>query len=171
MLYLWCVITVLWSFRMSLFLGNEYWSSGQGGEICHHIHTYQMLAKWKWKVCVCLCIQVVVYCLSIFLKKKICGGNVCGKRVVPFLLSGRKRRGNATGDSDGVAAVIVTQSCPTLRSRGLQHARLPCPTTSPRVCANSCPLSQWCHPTISSFVTAFSSCPQYFPESRAFPTS
>ena len=119
-------------------------------------------------VCVCLCIQVVVYCLSIFLKKKICGGNVCGKRVVPFLLSGRKRRGNATGDSDGVAAVIVTQSCPTLRSRGLQHARLPCPTTSPRVCANSCPLSQWCHPTISSFVTPFPSCLKPFPASGSF---
>ena len=49
----------------------------------------------------------------------------------------------------------------------LQHARLPCPS-SPRVCSNSCPLSWWCHPTISSFVVPFS-CPQSFIASRSFP--
>ena len=51
----------------------------------------------------------------------------------------------------------------------LQHARLPCPSPSPRVCSNSCPLSQWCHPTISSSVTPFSSCLQSFPASGSFP--
>ena len=55
--------------------------------------------------------------------------------------------------------------------RGLQHARLPCPSLSPRVCSNSCPLSRWCHPTISSSATHFSSCPQYFPAPRSFPVS
>ena len=54
---------------------------------------------------------------------------------------------------------------------GLQHARLPCPYPSPRVCSNSCLLSQWCHPTISSSVFSFSSCPQSFPASESFPTS
>ena len=53
----------------------------------------------------------------------------------------------------------------------LQHTRLPCPSLSPTVCSNSCPLSQWCHPTISSFVVPFSSCPQSFPASRAFQMS
>ena len=52
---------------------------------------------------------------------------------------------------------------------GLQHIRLPCPPLLPRVCSNSCPLSQWCHPTISSSVALFSSCPQSFPASGAFP--
>ena len=52
----------------------------------------------------------------------------------------------------------------------LQHARLRCPST-PRVCSNSCPLNQWCHPNISSCVTAFSSCPQSSPASRSFPLS
>ena len=47
----------------------------------------------------------------------------------------------------------------------LQHTRLPCPSLSPRVCSDSCPLSQWCHPTISSSVTPFSSCPQSLPAS------
>ena len=49
-----------------------------------------------------------------------------------------------------------------------QNARLPCPSLSPWVCSNSCPLSQWCHPTISSSVTPFSSCPQSFPASGSF---
>ena len=45
---------------------------------------------------------------------------------------------------------------------GLQHARLPCPSLSPRVCSNSCLLCWWCHPTISSSVSPFDSCPQSF---------
>ena len=51
---------------------------------------------------------------------------------------------------------------------GLQHSRLPCHSLSPGICSNSCPLSWWCHPTISSSVTPFSPCPQSFPASRVF---
>ena len=54
---------------------------------------------------------------------------------------------------------------------GLQHARIPCPSPSPRDCSNSCPLSQWCHPTISSSVIPFSSWIQSFPASEYFPMS
>ena len=50
-----------------------------------------------------------------------------------------------------------------------QHARPPCPSQTPRVYSNSCPLSGWCHPTISSSVFPFSSCPQSFPASGSFP--
>ena len=57
----------------------------------------------------------------------------------------------------------------SLQPHGLQHARLPCPSLFPGVCSNSCPLSQWCHPTISSSVAPFSSCPQSFPASGSFP--
>ena len=57
------------------------------------------------------------------------------------------------------------------RPHGLQHTRLPCPWTPPRGCSNSCPLSLWCHPTISSSVVPFSSCPQSFPASGSFPMS
>ena len=53
----------------------------------------------------------------------------------------------------------------------LQHTRLPCPSLSPGVCSNSCPLSPWCHLTISSSVVSFSSCPQSFPSSGSFPMS
>ena len=54
---------------------------------------------------------------------------------------------------------------------GLQHARLLYPPLTLRVCSNSCPLSQWCHPTILSSVTPFSSCPQSFSASGSFPMS
>ena len=57
----------------------------------------------------------------------------------------------------------------SLRPHGLQHTRPPCPSPTPRVYPNSCPLIQWCHPTISSSVVPFSSCPQSFPASGSFP--
>ena len=59
----------------------------------------------------------------------------------------------------------------SLRACGEQHTRLPCPSPHPGVCSNSCPLNQWCHPAISSFVIPFFFCPQSFPTSRSFPIS
>ena len=56
----------------------------------------------------------------------------------------------------------------SLWPHGQQHARLPCPSPTPRVCSDSCPSSQWCHPTISSSVVPFSSCLQSFPASGSF---
>ena len=52
-----------------------------------------------------------------------------------------------------------------------QHTRPPCPSPTPRVHPNPCPLSRWCHLTISSSVVSFSSCPQSFPASGSFPIS
>ena len=65
----------------------------------------------------------------------------------------------------------VAQLCLTLQTHGLQHARPPCPSPTPGACSNSCPLSWWCYPTISPSVVPFSSCPQSFPASGAFPMS
>ena len=59
----------------------------------------------------------------------------------------------------------------SLVSYGLKHTNLPCPSASPGACSNSRPLSQWCHPTISSSVTPFSSCLQFFPGSGSFSLS
>ena len=59
----------------------------------------------------------------------------------------------------------------SLQPHGLQHNRLPCLSPTPRACSDSCPLSQWCHPTISSSVIPFSCCPQSFPASGSFPVS
>ena len=59
----------------------------------------------------------------------------------------------------------------SLWPHGLQHARPPCPSPTPWACSNSCPSSQWCHPTISPSVNPFSSCLQSFPTSGSFPMS
>ena len=59
----------------------------------------------------------------------------------------------------------------SLQSHEPKYARLPCPSPTPRVYSNSCLLSRGCHPTISSSVIPFSSCPQFFPASGSFPMS
>ena len=58
-----------------------------------------------------------------------------------------------------------------LQPHGLQHARPPCPSSTPRVYSDSCPLSWWCHPPISSSVVPFSACLQSFPTSGSFQMS
>ena len=64
-------------------------------------------------------------------------------------------------------SVVSNSWCP----HGLQQARLPCPSPTPGACSNSCPLSQWCRPTISTSVIPFSSCLQSLPVSGSFPMS
>ena len=59
----------------------------------------------------------------------------------------------------------------SLWPQGSQHTRTPCPSPTPGVYPNSCPLSRWCHPAISSSVIPFSSCPQSLPASGSFPVS
>ena len=65
------------------------------------------------------------------------------------------------------SSFIVAQSCPTLRPHGLQRARLPCLSPTPGACSESCPSSQWCHPTISSSRPLFL-LPSIFPSIRVF---
>ena len=91
----------------------------------------------------------------------------------PSLIRGK----HLTNSSKGTSYKMPDQSVQfshsvmsnSLQPHGLQHARLPCPSPTPR--ANSCPLSRWCHPTISSSVVPFSSCLQSFPASGSFPMS
>ena len=76
----------------------------------------------------------------------------------------------------GIELVSSVQFSPSfvsdsLRPHGLQHSRLPCSSPTPRAYWNSCPLSRWCHPTISSSVVPFSSCLQSFPAPGSFPMS
>ena len=67
-----------------------------------------------------------------------------------------------------VQSSVVSDSLPSHES---QHARPPCPSTTPGVHSDSCPSSQWCHPAISSFAIRFSSCPQSLPASESLPMS
>ena len=74
-----------------------------------------------------------------------------------------------------VCASSVQFSCSVMSNSlwpcGLQDTRPPCPSPTPGIYSNSCPLSWWCHSTISSSVVPFSSCPQSFPASGSFPRS
>ena len=79
-------------------------------------------------------------------------------------------------DKEVSSQLFFSQSSPSVMSDSLwphesQHARPPCPSPTPRVYSNSCPLSQWCHPAISFSVVPFSSCPQFLPASGSFPMS
>ena len=67
--------------------------------------------------------------------------------------------------SQFISVAVMSNS---LRPHGLQHTRLSCPSPTPRACSNSCPSSQWCHPTISPSVIPFSSCLQSCPASGPF---
>ena len=86
-----------------------------------------------------------------FYKRSNCSGTLChSTRSVQFSRS------------------VVSDS---LRPHESQNTRPPCPSPTPSVYPNSCPLSRWCHPAISSSVVPFSSCPQSFPASESFPVS
>ena len=75
------------------------------------------------------------------------------------------------GYESSVALCCCLVLSDSLRLHELQHARLTCPTLSPRVCSNSYPLSQWCYLVISSSASPFSICFQSFPASGSFPVS
>ena len=67
--------------------------------------------------------------------------------------------------------MAISSVSDSLWPHGQQHARLPCPSPTPRACSNWCPSSRWCHATISSSVDPFSSCPHSLPASGSFPMS
>ena len=92
---------------------------------------------------------------------------------VDYSLPGSSVHGILPGKNTGVGSVQFSHSVmsDSLRPHGLQHTRPPYPSPTPRACSNSCPLNQWCHPTISSSSSAFSSCLQSFPASESFPMS
>ena len=89
-------------------------------------------------------------------------------KLIHFLYSSKSRMNANTMYSVQFSHLVISDS---LQLHGLQHARLPCPSPTPRACSNSCPLSRWCHPAISPSVIPFSSCLQSFPASGSFPIS
>ena len=121
-----------------------------------------------------LCISAVLARISGATPKKI---QEVGIKCVEFgvrLLQVQPHSNQINYQQDSPTSVqfsSVTQSCLTLWPHGLQHARLPYLSPTPRTYSNSCPLSRWCHPTISSSVVPFSSHLQSFPASGSFQTS
>ena len=94
----------------------------------------------------------------VFGGSKITEDGDCSHEIKRHLLLGRKATTNLVQFSRSVVSNF-------LRPHELQHTKPPCPSTTPGVYSNSCPLCRWCHPTISSSVVPFSSCPQSFPAS------
>ena len=91
--------------------------------------------------------------------------------IHPILLLKDKSRKNGILEQQGPIQFSHSVVSDSLQPHGLQHARPPCPSPTPGACSNSCPLSWWCHPTISSSIVPFSSCLQSFPASGSFPMS
>ena len=100
--------------------------------------------------------------------------------MVDFIFLGSKSLWTVTSatklkDACSLEESSVQFSCSVMSDSLLPHepqqARPPCPSQTPGVYPNSCPLSRWCHPTISSSVIPLSSCPQSFPESGSFKMS
>ena len=99
----------------------------------------------------------------IFLGSKITADGDCSHEIKRCLVLGRKAMTSLS--SNQFSSSVMSDS---LRPHGLQHARPPCPLPAPRVYPNSCRLSRWGHPTISSSVVPFFSCRQSFPASGSF---
>ena len=95
---------------------------------------------------------------------KITADDDCSHEIKRCLLLGRKVMTN-------LSSVQLLSRANSLRPHGVQHARPPCPSPTPRVYPNPCPSSQRWHSTISSSVVPFSSCPQSFPPLGSFPMS
>ena len=113
----------------------------------------------------------------VFLGSKIAADCDCSHELKRCLFLGRKAMTTVESilKSKDITFGSVQSSCSVmpdyLRPHGLQHARPPCPSLTPGSYSHSCPLSWWCHPTISSSVIPFSSCLQSFPVSGSFPVS
>ena len=106
----------------------------------------------------------------IFLDSKITVKGDCSHEIKRHLLLGKKSY-DKTRQLIKKQDIILLTKVHIVKPHELQHVRLPCPSLSPGVSSDSCPLSWWCHPTISSSVTPFSSCPQSFLASESFPMS
>ena len=92
----------------------------------------------------------------------------CIYAKTPTMECGEERQIYTEADSVQFSHSVMSDS---LQPHELQYSRPPCPSPTPRVYPNSCPLSRWCHPTISSSVVPFSSCLQSFPASGSFQMS
>ena len=92
-------------------------------------------------------------------------------QVSTEVLKLHRKRGQLYMPNASVSQFSCSVMSDSLRPHGLQHTRFPCSSPTLRACSNSCPLSGWCHPTISSSVIPFSSCLQYFSASGSFPMS
>ena len=123
----------------------------------HHLFIHFPLNSLGACVLNCFTIYGRVHFWALYCVPLVC--SLCKYHMVLILYS---------NSSVQFSCSVVSDS---LRPHGLQHARPSCPSPTPRVYSNSCSLSWWCYPTISSSIVPFSSCLQSFPASRSFQMS
>ena len=135
------------------------------------MHNYTGVCHLVCSVCVCSdCAQSLSY-VQFFVTPMDCsppGSSVHGIFQARILKWTAIYYSRASQPSVQFSHSVVSDS---LQPHELQLARPPCPSPTPRVYSNSCPLSRWCHPAISSSVVPFSSCPQSHPASASLPMS
>ena len=138
------VLNKAWKTRMTL------GTTGSGNFPKHWISLFYLCLSSQWHPC----------CPSLQARFIPCGGvSLLQLSAIHSMLSSKKMDQLTSIASVQFSCSVVSDS---LRSHGLKHARLPCPSPTPRACSNSCPSNWWCHPTISSSVVPFSSCLQSF---------
>ena len=102
--------------------------------------------------------------MHFLISSRICINQGKNERQVYIMINGN----NCFRGKKKISSVQLLSHVLLFATHRLQHTRPPCPSQTPRVYSNSCPLSQWCHPTISSSVIPFFSCPQTFSSIRVF---
>ena len=136
---LWVCHLAWWCIKMSVYWGSK----SIGSQPVHHLTS--------------LVLTSLCYALN---------SHVILSKFMPWPLPSQSHR--LWRDKESVSQFSHSVMSDSLWPQGLQHIRLPCPSPSPGTCWNSCPLSHWCHPTISSSVVPFSSCFQSFPALGSF---
>ena len=114
--------------------------------------------------------RLSVHSSFLFVEKRLqpLGLSLSSKGQIQTIAHQGRNSQETTWGKTQVSRSVVSNS---LQPRGLQHVRPPCPSPTPGAYSNSCPLSRWCHPTMSFSVIPFSSCLQSFPASGSFPVS
>ena len=127
-----------------------------------------VMASW---VCICVRRYQISFNMQVFVcQVHFIRENKAATAIDTNTWDRHKHSRSCSVQTDTVQFSSLAQSCPA-HCNHMDHTRLPCPSPTSRACSNSCLLSQWCHPTISSSAVTFSSCLQSFPASGSFPVS
>ena len=126
--------------------------------VCVSLPTVRLGVTWANLPCICFILLPLMYLLNLLICCLIC----MGCHVFHFLLFSLNQTCQFLDIQFNSVQFSRSVMSNSLRPHGLQHARAPCPSQTPRVYSDSCPQSQWCHWTISSSVIPFSSCLQSF---------
>ena len=156
------------------FLARKFWSFTERTDLekWRHYLSEDKVSQHSLTKCLWILLSETVILSSFDLDNKICN-NQPGYRIQNWCLSRSENNARKIFVLHETSSVQFSCSVvsDSLQPHELQHPRPPCPSPTPGVYSNSCPLSRWCHPAISSSVIPFSYCPHSLPASGSFPMS